>query len=82
MVPFDAKARERCAAVVRACQAARDAVILYTQWRPDAGVSPGHPNWGKPNPIDITGLLETAFAEGIRFANETQSVSEKAHKTP
>lgn len=68
VVKFDDKAREALRKVQKTCEGDRELIRVLTQFRVNA-YNPGDPNWGKPSPIDISGLIEMAFAEGIRYAN-------------
>lgn len=69
MIPFDDNARAAMRTVLAKCKPDRDLIVVLTQFNVGNQFAPSHPNWGKPNPIDINGLIEMAFAEGIRFAN-------------
>ena len=48
----------------------REEVILHTQFRRNTAVSPLDPNWGKPNPIDLNGVVGVAFWRGVQAARE------------
>lgn len=51
----------------------RQEIIIHTQFRRVTATSPLDPGWGQPNPIDIGGIIERCFVEGIRYANEVNS---------
>lgn len=74
-VKYDDQARAACRALQNELAPLREEIIVHTQFRRNAATSPLDPRWGQPNPIDINGIIERVFAEGIRFANEARKGS-------
>lgn len=70
MIPYDQKAKEAVAKLKLSLTSTREEIIIHSQFRRNCATSPRDPEWGKPNPIDIDGIIELAFAEGLRYANE------------
>jgi len=50
-----------------AAHAVIEEIMAHSQFRRNTARSPLDPEWGKPNPIDITGLLAHAFRAGGRW---------------
>lgn len=67
---FDDAARAALRGVQAELSPLREEIMVHSQFRRNTATSPLDPNWGKPNPIDINGMIEKVFAEGMRYAIE------------
>ncbi len=77
-IKFDDSAKDALRKLQADMDPTRREIIIHSQFRRNVAVSPLDPTWGQPNPIDIAGLIESAFMAGIRYANEVLAQQAKA----